>query len=284
MAVKLPTKKKPVEQDFDRYLILLYGREKIGKSTLFASFPDTLFFTTEPGTKGLEIYEIACSDWKTIKEAVALLQKEKRFRRVVFDTVDRAYDMCLDYVCKRMGIAYPGTSPDGREDYGKSWREVRQEFMKIINDIVWTGRGVAFTSHATESEIRTRSGDQYTRIFPTMSRQARTVVEPLVDFFFFADYVRDVHGDIQRIIITEGDETIWAGTRKGIGEFPPMLPLLPKGGYEVLLKAFQGQHPGVDPMTLLAGRQTSPVTAKYIQKRRATATAKAKMPLRRKRT
>ena len=268
--LSLPDAPKVANFDLQEYTILVYGREKIGKTSFFCSFPDALFLTTEPGTKNLEIFEFnaddgACKNWALIRRAVDLLEKTDRFKNVIFDTVDRAYDMCLDYVCSKRGIEYPGEDAAGKQDWGKSWKAVKGEFIDVVHRILQTGRGLCFTSHATESEISTRSGDKYTRIYPSMSGQARKVIEALVDLFFYAEYVRNSDGETSRVLITEGDETIWAGQRKCPHPIPRFIPILEEEGYSVLNDAFQGEDVGLDPSTFMPGRQTSRTAAKLIQ-------------------
>ena len=73
----LPDEPKIASQDLKDYMILLYGREKIGKTTWLRSFPDALFLTTEPGTKGLELYEFnsengGCTSWDVVRAAADL--------------------------------------------------------------------------------------------------------------------------------------------------------------------------------------------------------------------
>ena len=75
----LPTEKKAVVKDIGLFTWLLYGREKIGKTTVMASWPDAIFFTTEPGTKGMSIFEYnheegGITDWQKFKDGVKLLE------------------------------------------------------------------------------------------------------------------------------------------------------------------------------------------------------------------
>lgn len=267
----LPTQKKPIEKDFDKYLLLLYGREKIGKTTTLADFPSNLFLATEPGTKGLSIYEVQIKNWKDIRDTIALLRKDPKrggFKRVTFDTADRAYDYCLDYVCSELGIEYPGETDDGQKDYGKSWKAIKLEFMDAVHELINLGLSVAFTSHATEQTIKPKGGEAYTRIFPSMGKQARTVIEALVDFFFYCDYARDTNGNAKRIIITQGDENIWAGAREtGLGHFPTIIEMTAKGGYERFRQGFAGQLRGLDPKTLLPTRDTAKSTAAFMRRK-----------------
>lgn len=269
--VALPTSLKEAITDLLRYTGLLYGREKAGKTTFMSSFPEALFLSTEPGTKGLRIFEYnaekgGCKNWALVRQAVDLLEQTTKFKTVIIDTVDRAYDMCLDWTCEELNIPYPGKTSSGKEDFGASWREVRMEFMSICHRIIQTGRGLWFTSHSKEETINSRSGNEYMRIFPTMSGQARRTVEALVDFFFYVEYVQDADGNRQRVIITEGDEVVWAGAREIDSDqqiaLPRFLPMLKRGGFEMLQAAFDGEDVGLDERTL----KPTPSATKAIKK------------------
>ena len=73
--IKLPTKRTEIEKDLSKYTIFLYGREKIGKTTLAAQFPDALFLMFEPGAKSLEIFRIDINTWAEFLEAIKLHRK-----------------------------------------------------------------------------------------------------------------------------------------------------------------------------------------------------------------
>lgn len=276
----LPTEVSEASHNFDEYSLLIYGREKIGKSTLFASFPDCLFLSTEPGLKGFNVFKLDIRTWKDMQEAAKLLAKGgHNFKRVVIDTVDLAYDYCMDFVCDSLSISYPGESASGENDWGKSWKLVKKEFVSVIHQIAKSGVGIAFTSHATESEIKTPTGEKYNRVYPSMSSQCRGVIEGLVDFFFYCEYVRDAQAQVQRVIITHGDETLWAGCREGaVDDFPPILPMLQRDGYQMLVEAFHGRHKGVDPSTLLTHRTTAKATGKILAKLKTEAINATRLP------
>lgn len=256
-ASGLPTKPKSVTARVQDYTFLIYGREKIGKTTLCASIPGAIFFSTEPGTKGLPVYEYndaggGITSWDVFRQAVADLEACGDFPLVVIDTADRAYDMALDWVCRERGIEYPGQDASGSEDYGKSWKAVKTEFTEQIQRIVRTGRGVVFTSHAKEQPFKTKNGDKFDRVFPTMSGQCRAVVEPLVDFIIFCDYAKNSEGENVRVLMTQGDDSVWAGGRTvpGVPDFPRFLPLRRENGFDILARAFAGEDVGLDPATM----------------------------------
>ena len=278
LDIPLPTEPKPKETDIMKYTMLLYGREKIGKTTALASFPGAIFFCTEPGSKGLEIYEYNHEDggvknWEIFRSGVrALVANPGKFKTVIIDTVDRAYDHCLDWVCEHKGIEYPGQDNAGKEDFGKSWRAVKQEFMEQIHALSQAGMGICLTSHATETEFKTRSGEKFARIQPSMSGQARKVIEAMVDMFFYCEYMRSPEGANSRVVICQGDETIWAGARETVAEdFPAFLPLQKRDWFEVLQSAFNGTYAGLDPKTLLAAKGTSKTASEFLGKARTKA-------------
>lgn len=277
-CLTLPDEMKDPDPDFSNYTTLVYGREKIGKTTLAASFPKALFFPTEPGIKGMKVYAFnwehgGVTDWSIFRRGVELVsQNPGKFKTVIIDTVDVAYDQCLDWVCANLNIPYPGVDASGDQDYGKSWRAVKQEFVAQIMALVRAGVGVLFISHAKEQENKTRSGERYTRIFPSMGNQARTVVESLVDFFFYAEYMVDVDGNTQRVLICEGDELIWAGAREGLGGmFPKFVALERSEGYKTLEAAFRGTYKGINPTDLRITKATSKTGQQFLSKQKAEA-------------
>jgi hypothetical protein len=140
-----------------------------------------------------------------------------------------------------------------------------------MHRIVNTGRGVFFTSHMKEETVRPKGGEKFTRIYPSMGNQARNVIEAFVDMFFFVEYVR-VKNDVIRVIVTEGDDMIWAGCREMLGfEFPRFLPLTRKGGHDILLAASKGEDVGLDPTTMMPTNAANPTLRQFLNTARAKA-------------
>ena len=265
---QLPTETKGVQTDLSNYTFLLYGQPKIGKTSVLATFPDALFLCTEPGAKGLDIFEYkagegGCATWQDLLDVAELLAATNRFKYVVVDTVDKAYEMCLDYVCAKLHIAYPGVDEFGENDWGKSWKEVRKEFTRFVDTLTRMNRGVAFTSHAQSLEIKSKQGSTYSTIVPSMGKQARTTIEALVDFFLYCDYIKTSEG-IERVFITEGDETVWAGHRAP-AKFPRFVPMDAEVGYAILESAFRGEAPELKLDNLQVSTSSLAAFKKYIR-------------------
>jgi hypothetical protein len=202
--MKLPTSLSEPSSNLQDYSMLWFGREKIGKTTLGSMFPDSLFLMCEPGGKALRIHKIDIHNWYEFKGAVAEVLKDKRYRTIIVDTVDKAYDYCQEAVCLNLAIEHPS-----EEEWGKGWGKVRTEFAQMMTALAHCGKGLILTSHARETEIKRRGGASTTRITPTMAAGARGVLEPMVDIWAYFTYTDDGG----REIWLRGDEVVAAGHR-----------------------------------------------------------------------
>lgn len=185
------------------YSVLLYGLEKVGKTTLAARFPKALFLMFEPGGKALSIYQMAMTNWPTFKKTLKLLEKDRRFNTIVVDTVDIAFKMCERTTCRKMGIEHPSD-----EDWGKGWNAIRDEFTERMALLLSLGKGVVLISHASEKEIKKRDGDKYHVISPTMAGQAKSVIQPMVDIWCYYTIEKG-----RRVLVVRGDDHVMAGVR-----------------------------------------------------------------------
>ena len=234
---QLPKEKSKPAKDLAEYSILLYGQEKIGKTSFAAQFPKPLFLMFEPGSKSLSVYRENIKDWNHFRKILKAIEADKFFENVIFDTADVAYTLADRYICEANGIS-------DLEDlgHGKGWRKVRLEFHSCVNRLLKSGKGVMFTSHATEKSFKTRDGDEVDRTVATMSKQAREILEPIVDIWAYYRYVGK-----GREIVVRGNEEISAGTRTK-GHFVG-IDRIPAGNseeeaYKNFLAAFNNQIVG----------------------------------------
>jgi len=267
----LPTKTKGVDSELVNYMILFYGATGIGKSSAAASFPNTVFLGTEPGLKHLDVAEFnsdagGVTSWEIFRRAIELLvgaQGERPFTYVAIDTVDRAYDLCAHYVCRRLGIDHVSQDSTGKRDRsGRGWTELKKEFITQIYRIRQAGYGVIMTSHYKMREVENPGADSFDIVLPSMSGQALGVVQAITDFMFYVEYMRDNKNQLIRVMITEGDDVILAKHR---GKMPRYLPFPnPEDGgktpYEIVRAAFQGENVGIDPRQLSTARSTAKAT------------------------
>ena len=199
---QLPTKRSTIEKDLAKYTIFLYGREKIGKTSLAAQFPDALFLMFEPGGKSLEIYRADINNWLEFMDVFKQIQSTDKFSTIVIDTVDLAFKYCTDYMCKKLAINHPAD-----EAYGKAYGLIRDEFSRWLSGLGKLNRGVIYISHAVEKDIKKLKGDGYL-IAPTLSKQGRETLEPMVDIWGYYGY-----DGAERYLQVKGNEEVNAGCR-----------------------------------------------------------------------
>jgi len=204
LDLSLPTEVNEPSDNIADYSVLIYGAKKIGKTSLCARFPNTFFMACEPGTKGLKVFTRPVRNWEEFLGYVDLLEKDKRFRTVVVDTIDLAYEYAFDYICRKKMIGHPSEE----DDFGATWKEITAEFRKGVLRLIMMNKGVVFTSHDVEKEIELRDGTKIDRVQPTMAKSAMSVVEALVDIIM--NYAYD---GSKRILRLDGRQDLVAGNR-----------------------------------------------------------------------
>lgn len=274
VKLSLPTEPKKSCMDFFRYASLIYGRPGIGKTTWAASFPESLLLSCERVSKGIECFDFnaengGVKNWDVFRQAVDLLEASPtQFATVIIDTIDAAYLHCLTWVCAKMGIAHPQD-----EGYGKGWDAVRKEFTETMDRLWATGRGIVFISHAKEIQITSHSGEEFSRIQPTMSGQAYSFIKAKTDFVLYCEYYRDAEGNPMRVLITSGDDIVDA---KSAGDLPRFLPFTKGDGVQIIVDAFAGKDVGINAADLRAGKQTSQGGSNLVTKARTEAAKKSR--------
>jgi hypothetical protein len=213
----LPTKKTAPTTNFEDIILLIYGRPKIGKSTWCAQCDHGLFLATEPGLNSLNTYEITINNWEDILNACSEIAKgEHKFKTIIIDTIDNAYQLCCDYICAKYSIEHQSDL-----GFGKGWALVNNEFKRVLLKLAQLNYGLFMVSHTKSKEIPTRTGTLY-KIVPSLSDGARNIVMGLVDIILYCD--TDIRGNEQiRVAHTEPSDTFEAGDRTG--KLPPIIEL-----------------------------------------------------------
>lgn len=222
----LPTTKTPVLKDFKQYTTLLYGPPKIGKSTLCSQFDSPLFIATEAGLNALEVYQVSVSNWEAFLIVCKDVAEGKHeFKTIVIDTVDNLFRFCSDYICKKNKINH-----ESELEWGKGWKLVKDEFFRALTKLSSLPYGLVFISHAEPTEVKVRTGT-ITRWNPTMNKKAWEVIEPLVDFIFFATIESTKEGE-ERVLQCRSSENWNAGSR--LEGWSEKLPI----SYEAIITEF----------------------------------------------
>jgi len=267
----LPTARTPAKTTISDASTLLYGAPKIGKSTLASEAPSPIFLATEPGLNHLEVFQQPITSWEAMLATCAELAGGKHeFKTVVIDTVDRLYQLCVDHVNAKNGVAH-----ESDLGYGKGYAMINGEFGRVLNKLAMLPYGLILISHSQTKEIETRTG-KLTKTVPTLPTKARETVLALVDLVLFAD-VEKVPADggkgfnYRRIIRTKPTAHYEAGDRSR--RLPESLEL----SYRALADAYaKGQPaPKSAPEAAPANEAPAPTTSADDKPATKTRTASA---------
>lgn len=199
-AVSLPSNPITPPETLSESVITIYGRKGIGKTSLAAMFPGSLVCMFERGRRNLAIHQVPEKmgehlDWNMFKDYVELFIESDKFQTLVIDTIDRAYDKCLEQVCKDSGCKHPSD----KNDWGKTWGEVRDEFDAVLGLIQDSGKGLIFISHETAKPLTrnipalqredSETVFEYRRMEPSCSKQAFEIIEEICDFVLYYSFV-----------------------------------------------------------------------------------------------
>ena len=229
----LPIKKSEKNTNLSDQVILVYGRPKIGKSTLCSYFDDAVFLATEPGLNHLEVNKVNITSWKKFLEACAELAGGKHnFKTVIVDTVDNLITYCSDYVCTENNIDHPSELP-----HGKGWSMVTTELKRAVIKLAALPYGLIMVSHAKQEEIETKT-KKYNRFSPDLSGKNKSVVLNMQDIILFMDSgMKD--GEEVGIVRTKPSLFWDAGDKSKLLAPEIMFPLAnPKVAYDKIKQAF----------------------------------------------
>lgn len=251
--IKLPSKVNLPPANLGEYILCLYGEKGIGKTSLASQFPGSLTFMFEPGRRNLPIKQVPQVGeppltWERFVEYIDLLTADgptEEFSTINVDTIDRAYEACVDKVCADQGLSHPGEI----KDFGRTWDLIKREFEAQLNRLHYAGFGLIFTSHSKVQEIESHSGtESYNLITPTCKNQAWGYLKAVADFAFYYGY----GANRTRTLTLRGNELVWSAcgtdghfntkTRRAIAEL--ILPDDPKAAYETFMDAYDNMvHP-----------------------------------------
>ncbi len=194
---------------------VLYGVKGIGKTTFASKFPAPLFIDLDNGTKRCAVDRVGnIATWEDFMETIKEIayMDGSPYSTIVIDTVDRAAELCEEYVCRR-------AKKDTIEDFGfgRGYPALAQEFSKLIgwgNILIDKGYNVVFIGHAMQRVV-TRPDDTGSYDHWEMKLKGKganslgALLKEWADLLLFADY---------RITIIQKDDNGRGKASKNSGE------------------------------------------------------------------
>jgi len=178
----LPTIKSSKNNKLEDQIMLVYGRPKIGKSTLCSNIDKALFIATEPGLNHLEVYKQNVTNWEQVCSVVGdIINQEHDFSTIIIDTVDNMVMFCSQWVCKANNIDYPGDMP-----HGKGWSMVTAELKRVLTALSQQPYGLIMIGHSKVEEVETKT-KKYSRVELNIGGKNSNIIKDLADIILFMD-------------------------------------------------------------------------------------------------
>jgi hypothetical protein len=247
--------------------VVLYGPEKIGKSTFAADAPNPIVLGAEDGTSEIDVARMPePTNWQDILDAIRVLTDEPHnYKTLILDTLDWTEPHCWKVVCDKGDDK--GKKKDAIEDfgYGKGYNKAVDEWRVLLQrlDMLRAKRGmhIILLAHSHVKAFHNPDGDDYDRYEMKMNAKGAGVVKEWADAVLFANYEISTvtKGDglnVKSVGISQGARVVYttrrasadAGNRYGL---PAKLPL----SWESFVEAVEKGAPQ-DPSRLLAAINT----------------------------
>jgi hypothetical protein len=275
VQLSLPTTMNVPAMNMNKSSWLIYGKKKIGKTSLAARFPGALIVSFEPGAQELSVYKVDIPigtkgnpGWTNFIKYVDLLEKTKHtFQTAVIDTGFEAYNRCLEYVCWKEGWDYPSEG----KDRGIGWKKVSDEFRRQLIRLQQLNMGFVVLCHDKMLECETRAGQKFDMVVPKLSGQAddffRATIANLAYYHFRAS---------ERFLTIRGSDYIMAGvasetrfkTVDGEDVFSIPMGRSSSESYKNLVLAFENkQHLSFENETMRYGEEEAARTVRQKAKK-----------------
>lgn len=117
--------------------IVIYGEEKIGKSTFASQAPNPIFIDLENGLNYLNVTKtpLLSKSEEVIGIIKELIESEHEFETVVIDSIDWLEDICAGEIAKAHGAVSIGDSTNKALSYGAGYRMLKDKVAYILHGL-----------------------------------------------------------------------------------------------------------------------------------------------------
>ena len=219
-----------ISRDLKGKYILIYGKPKVGKTTLASRFPKNLLIAFEKGYNAIDgIMAQDVNTWSDFKLILRQLEKpeaQEKFDTITIDTTTIAYEKCEQFICAQNGVQSIADIP-----WGQGYSKTKQEFENCLRKITMLGYGLVLISHIEMRKEKVDDEHEIEILAPSMPKRCYEVVNQIVDIIGYISTEWDDEGNSQRWLYTRQTPTVMAGSR-----FKYLAPKI-KLGYDELVKA-----------------------------------------------
>ena len=219
-----------ISRDLKGKYLLIYGKPKVGKTTLASKFPKNLLIAFEKGYNAIDgVKAVDINTWADFKLVLRQLKKpeaQAMYDTITIDTTTIAYEMCEQFICAQNGVQTVADIP-----WGQGYTATKKEFESCLRQITMLGYGLVLISHIETRKEKTADDSEIEILAPSMPKRCYEVVNQIVDIIGYIATEWDDLGNSQRYLYTRQTPTVMAGSR-----FPYLAPKI-KLGYQELVDA-----------------------------------------------
>lgn len=166
----LPTEKIPAHLEDPKFMIL-FGKQKSGKTTILAELPDNLIIDCEEGTDFLNAVKVKVSTFDELVQVKEALEEQmtktgkKPYKRITLDTATALEDLIAPYAV----MLYKQT-PMGKEykkdtvrtlPNGAGYLYEREAFKNIINGFTKYCDTLILAGHVSDKQVNKNGKEVY---------------------------------------------------------------------------------------------------------------------------
>ena len=214
--------------------VLLYGPEKIGKTTFAAGAPNGIVIGPEDGTGLLDQARIDAKTWPATMAALHQLLVEKHeFTTVIVDTVDHIEPLMYAFLKDQYHVNEIEEAGGG---YGKWSGVVLSEWTKMLvalDKLREKGMAVILLAHAKVGKHKNPDGQDFDRYFLSLYDKAAGLIRQWCDVVLFTNYETFVSvdkqtkrakgvGGTERVVYATRSATYDAGNRINLPDSFPL--------------------------------------------------------------
>lgn len=218
--------------------VVVYGGNKVGKSTLGSQIPNALFIDIEGGLDALDVVSVRAKSYKDVMDILAALATEDHEHQgVVLDSLDWMEALLWQAVCDHHKVASIELVGGG---YGKGYLEATKlwdEFLKAL-DYLRNERGmtILLIAHDVVTKMQPPDGEPYNYSELRLHHRAAGLVKDWADCIAYATektgtrkddlgfnkkHVRAI-GTQQRVLIVGKNPAYVSGNRYGMADEVPL--------------------------------------------------------------
>lgn len=170
--------------------ILIYGPEKMGKTTLASEFPNAVFLQTERGESGSLVLDALAPEgashltsYAEVIESIGALASEPHdFQTVVLDSVSALQKLIWDKVCRDSNTTSIELAGGG---YGKGYIEADNLWLEVLDGLNYLrnerGMAIVLIGHAIISRFDDPETQSYSRYDIDLHKRAEALLKREVD-------------------------------------------------------------------------------------------------------